>query len=166
MFKFTFVRNPFDRIHSAYYFLRAGGMGGLDEEFGQQVLGEFPTFEHFVFEGLEKEEIAGFWHFLPDTHFLSFEAGRAIELDFIGRYENLARDFDVVRRRVNPSARLAHSNLTPQKEDYRRAYTAKMVDSVARQYGADLELFGYEFEGAVRPIQLTSATGSPSTTRP
>ncbi len=166
MFKFTFVRNPFDRIHSAYHFLRSGGMGGLDAEFDRQVLKNFPTFEQFVLQGLEQEKVAGFWHFLPDTHFLSCEAGGPVDLDFIGRYETLEEDFDYVRARVNPPARLGHFNRTPKKEDYRSAYTPEMVDRVAQQYEEDLNLFGYEFDGPARPIRGTSAPGPRSTTRP
>ncbi len=147
MFKFTFVRNPFDRIHSAYCFLRANGMGGLDAEFNQRVLEPFHSFERFVLEGLDRNEVRSFWHFLPDTHFLSLKPGDALGLDFVGRYERLDRDFDFVRRRVNPAARLGYSNHTPAKEPYRRAYTAEMIDRVAKQYAVDLELFGYSFDG-------------------
>src|SRR5262249_33945036 len=146
LFKFTFVRNPFDRIHSAYHFLRAGGMGGLDEEFGRTVLKDFSTFEQFVFEGLEQEEVPGFWHFGPNTHFLAYERDTELELDFVGRFETLERDFGYVRARVNPTAKLGHFNHTPGKGDYRRAYTPGMVDQVARRYAADLDLFGYEFD--------------------
>jgi hypothetical protein len=153
MFKFTFVRNPFDRIHSAYHFLRSGGMGGLDAEFEQRVLKNYPSFELFVLEGLGKEEVATFWHFLPDTHFLSHKVDRPLELDFIGRYENLETDFQYVRSRVNPAASLGHSNRTVGKADYRRSYTTEMIDRVARHYKLDLDLFGYDFEGPARPIR-------------
>lgn len=166
MFKFSFVRNPFDRIHSAYHFLRSGGMGGLDAEFDQQVLQKYPSFEKFVLEGLNDSEVASFWHFLPDTHFLSYRRGRAIGLDFVGRFESLERDFEFVRSRVNPAAILGHFNRT-SAGDYRIAYTPEMIDRAALQYADDLELFGYEFEGPARPIRLTAAAAGPhSTIRP
>lgn len=165
MFKFTFVRNPFDRIHSAYHFLRSGGMGGLDAEFDEQVLRNYPSFEQFVLEGLNDRNVASFWHFLPDTHFLSYHSGRPLELDFVGRFESLERDFDVVRSRVNPAAVLGHFNRTAA-EDYRGAYTLEMIERTALQYADDLHLFGYEFDGPARPIRLTPAADPHLTMRP
>jgi hypothetical protein len=154
MFKFTFVRNPFDRIHSAYRFLRTGGMGELDAEFNQRILDQFRNFEHFVIEGLECEEVVRFWHFVPQIHFLGGDAAAVADLDFIGRYEMLKEDFNSVRRRVNPSAILSHYNPTRPREDYRLAYTAEMIDCVARHYALDLAVFKYQFDGSsalVRP---------------
>jgi hypothetical protein len=163
MFKFTFVRNPFDRIHSAYHFLRSGGMGGLDAQFNEQVLKDFHSFEQFVMEGLDRQDVSSFWHFLPDTHFLSYRPGHAVELDFVGRYERLERDFDYVRSRVSPAARLGYFNRAAAREDYRRAYTPEMIDRVAKRYAADLDLFGYRFDGLA---DEAADSGPLSTTRP
>lgn len=161
MFKFTFVRNPFDRLHSAYHFLRAGGMDGLDLEFDQRVLTNFPSFEHFVLEGLENEEVTSFWHFIPQSEFLTSEDGSVHDFDFVGRYETLAQDFEVVRARVNPSAELPHFNRTPVKDgDYRRVYTPEMVDRVAQKYAPALDLLGYEFDGAKRPMKVPGSKSS------
>jgi chondroitin 4-sulfotransferase 11 len=161
MFKFTFVRNPFDRIHSAYHFLRAGGMGEIDADFDRRVLKNFPSFEHFVLEGFENAEVSSFWHFLPQTDLLACEDHGLHDLDFVGRYETLAEDFEVVRSRVNPAAQLPHLNRTPSKDDdYRRVYTPEMIDCVARRYAAALDLFGYEFDGVERPTKLTEAHSS------
>jgi hypothetical protein len=145
MFKFAFVRNPFDRLHSAYHFLRGGGLSDEDANFCWERLSVFPSFEHFVLEGLQKPEIATYWHFLPQCHFLDSGADT---LDFIGRFESLEQDFEIVRIRVNPSARLEHINRAPREnQDYRQAYTAEMAKSVAAQYARDLDELGYEFDG-------------------
>jgi len=161
MFRFTFVRNPFDRIHSAYHFLRAGGMGEIDVEFAQRVLEKYPSFERFILEGLENEEVAGFWHFLPQTHFLGSEKDFHQDLDFVGRFETFEQDFDYVKARVNPSARLPHINRTPRKpRDYRRAYTPEMVDRLARHYAPVLALLGYEFDGAKRSAKVAKGVAA------
>ena len=153
MFKFTFVRNPFDRIHSAYHFLASGGVEGVDATFNEEVLSKFRSFEHFILEGLERDEVASFWHFRSSSEFLSYVPGEPVDLNFIGRFETLDRDFDFVRSRVNPRAALGRSNFTGPKRDYRKEFTAEMIARVSHRYSTDLQLFGYDFEGA---------TGSPA----
>lgn len=47
-FKFTFVRNPWDRLYSAYTFLKNGGRNQSDEAWTRSNLGGFSDFESFV----------------------------------------------------------------------------------------------------------------------
>jgi hypothetical protein len=154
MFKFAFVRNPYDRVHSAYHFLRLGGVDREDAEFGERVLSRYQTFEKFVLEGLEQEEVARFWHFRPQTHFITSDHGVVDSLDFVGCYENFERDFGYVRRRLRSNARPLHVNRTPGKGDYRRDYTYEMADVVAHRYAAAFDLFGYDFDGPRKPPKL------------
>lgn len=136
MFKFAFVRNPFDRIHSAYHFIRKGGMSAEDAAFNDRVMRRYPTFERFVLDGLD--EARGYWHFLPQTHFLGDG------LDFIGRFERIEEDFELAKARIKTSVTLPHMNRT-EKGDYRTAYTPEMIDRIRERYADDLSSFGYGF---------------------
>ena len=56
-FKFTFVRNPYDRLFSAYTFLKKGGLNELDRCWAEQNLTSFPDFESFVHGWVTPENI-------------------------------------------------------------------------------------------------------------
>ena len=47
-FKFTFIRNPWDRLVSAYHFLRAGGYNEADRRWFARELGSYRDFDDFV----------------------------------------------------------------------------------------------------------------------
>src|SRR5690606_6994134 len=49
-FSFTFVRNPFSRLYSAFSFLKKGGFNNRDLEWSQDNIGNVNTFEQFVME--------------------------------------------------------------------------------------------------------------------
>jgi hypothetical protein len=88
---------------------------------------------------------------VPQYRFLCAPFSTRIAVDFVGRYEQLDRDFSYVRQRLglDPSIRLPHHNRGPQASaggDYRRHYTAAMREVVDRVYREDIELFGYSFE--------------------
>lgn len=149
MFIFTVVRNPYDRIYSAYNFLMSNGMSPGDEEFRRRVLTNCPSFEHFVMDFLPRDEVRNHVHFVPQSHFLKGRNGLAQVLDFVGRFETLREDFDLIRKHVKPNARLRHSNKTPGSTaaDYRQAYSPAMIDRVKELYGESTKLLGYDFEG-------------------
>ena len=64
-FKFTFVRNPYDRLYSAYNFLKKGGMNAEDKQWADSNISEYNDFEDFVFNWLTKENAYGRTHFVP-----------------------------------------------------------------------------------------------------
>ena len=165
LFKFSFVRNPYERIFSAFTFLKRGGMNDQDAAYGAQVLGIYPDFERFVMDGLLNDEIRLGGHFNPQSHFLFDAAGTLNDLNFIGRFETLERDFGVVAERVKKGAALAHENETgrAKADAYRAAYTPQMIDQVTRLYGAAITSLGYDFDGParewVRPLDERVANG-------
>ena len=148
-YKFTFVRNPFDRLLSAYSFLKKGGMNHLDEQFQNKILSNYDSFESFVMEGLNEENILklGIWtHFYPQHKFLCDENDN-IMVNYVGRFERFNDDYETIRKRVPGASELKHFNKTKDKKitSYRDAYTQEMKEKVERLYKKDLEIFGYDF---------------------
>jgi hypothetical protein len=70
--------------------------------------------------------------------------GGEVLVDFIGRYENLAADYAVVKERLSLSADLPHTNRSSHGS-YRDYYTDETRAIVADRYARDIAHFGYRF---------------------
>ena len=149
LFKFAFVRNPWDRLVSAWLFLRDGGLNEQDRTWSSENLSRYPDFESFVLDWVSRADLdRSYVHFRPQLHFL--ESGRKrLELNFVGRFENLAADFEHVALRLGCNAMLQSLNRTRSRKSpsYRDYYTERSAEVVAKAYAADIRTFGYEFCG-------------------
>lgn len=144
-FKFAFVRNPWDRLASAYRFLKAGGITIQDARFARRHLAPFDSFESFVLDWVTPDNVMRYWHFMPQTHFISDERLHPV-VDFLGYFENLDADFATVCRRLGVSRKLALLNSTMRKGvSYRSLYTPAMQDIVEHVYKNDIATLGYDF---------------------
>lgn len=157
-FKFGFVRNPWDRLVSAYKFLCHGGMLRYPEDrrFGRFLRARCPDFDHFVLDWLDDHTSHLYVHFVPQAEFLRQQDGQ-LGVDFLGHFESIEQDFSHVAARINPGAQLRRLNASGQR-DYRALYTTpEMVDRVADVYRSDIDLFGYAFEQGAPEHQRHSA---------
>jgi len=148
-FKFTFIRNPWDRLFSAYRFLVRGGMNEKDARWAAQFLSPYRDFEDFVTRGLNREMIWSYEHFVPQYEFLCLPLTKAILVDFVGLYENLEEDFTRVRDKLGmpASVGLRKDNVTSSRQcGYRDSYTEQMKGIVAEVYREDIALLGYDFD--------------------
>lgn len=144
-FKFTFVRNPWDRLVSAYLFMKAGGAHRKDREWAQTHLSAHENFPSFVREGLSQENILNWPHFRPQVEFLKGQQGK-LAMDFIGRFENIQQDFRQVTDHLGIERELLFINKTKTKRDpYQSYYTEELRDIAAAVYREDIEAFGYQF---------------------
>lgn len=141
-FVFSFVRNPWDRLYSAYHYLGRGGtLREPDATFGRLLVQRYPTFERFVHEFLDARTIHAYYHFVPQHCFL--EARRdACAPDFIGRFEALDEGFRHVASRLGVATELPQLNRSGARE-HRSAYTAAMWNRVGELYREDCDRFGY-----------------------
>jgi len=133
-FSFAFVRNPWDRVVSAWYYLR----------FSLPVVPEQMSFTDFVATRTFLQAWTGsHFHQLP---YLVDGAG-AIIVSFIGRYEHLQRDVDRISARLDlPCSTLRRSgSARPPGDTYRHHYTDETRRVVAGECRADIEAFGYTF---------------------
>jgi chondroitin 4-sulfotransferase 11 len=134
--KFAFVRNPWDRLVSWHRMcLRPDGNG-----FQRYVREHYADFSEFIRDG-ERDELRRTC--VNQLDYVTDDAGKTL-VDFIGRFESLAADFDRLGLR-GTVGRLRHLNRT-EHADYRGYYTDETRDIVARRFAADCEAFGYRFE--------------------
>ncbi len=157
-FKFTFVRNPWDRVCSAYHFLQRGGMTRGDRAWAAANLAGLDTFERFVHEWLTPGNLRRYVHFLPQTFFLCLPGSSRLLVDFVGYFENLEADFRAIAHKLSIDAAraLRRDNQQPsgQRRHYTELYTDAMRDIVAEVYRRDIEMLGYTFDNASLPRQL------------
>ena len=146
-FKFTFVRNPWDRLVSSYFFLRNGGLGPQDAAWAEMNLGQFKDFGSFVRDWINEENIQTWVHFLPQFYFICDAEGN-IMMDFVGRMESMESDFAYVANRLDCTKKLARVN-AGNSSHYSTYYDEETRKIVRRVYKRDIELFGYSFESRV-----------------
>lgn len=140
LFKFAFVRNPWDLQVSSYHHIRRERPRLLEgiENFEAFLRWKFDPARPFQYHAALSSELQS--DYLIDLH------GATI-VDFIGRYEHLAEDFAAICRRLGLSCQLPHiRQATDRKRDYRTYYTAATAELVADHYRADIERFGYHFD--------------------
>ena len=143
-FKFTFVRNPYDRLFSAYTFLKKGGLNELDRCWAEQNLASFPDFESFVHGWVTPENIWSWVHFKPQ-HWWVCDASFNVKVDFVGRFEQMDSDVAIVQDRLSlPVAPLPKINVTDRPQALESPYTAETRAIVAQVYQTDFDLFAYE----------------------
>ena len=124
-FKFTFVRNPWDKIVSQYHFNRSKfGFGGS-------------TFKEYVRAWSAGQKISTF----PQLNLFYIDE----KLDFVGRFETLQEDFNIVCDKVGiPQQQLPHMNKSKHKH-YTEYYDEETRQIVAEKYTEDIKYFGYKF---------------------
>ena len=130
-FKFAFVRNPWDRLVSAY----SDRLNRPRRRPGRlfQTTNTFDEYVHFEARRgklFQHKQLAG--------------ADGQITLDFIGRFETLQEDFATVCTRLGIGIALPHVNRTHHRP-YHQYYDVALRDFVARHWQRDIEAFGYEY---------------------
>ena len=130
VFKFTFVRNPWDWQVSLYHYILEN-----PENHGYEKTMKMGSFRNFVFS---REKLS-----FTQTSCLVDESGNLL-VDFVGKFENLDQDFQSICHKVGISASLPHINKS-KRTDYQDYYDAETRDLTARLYAEDIERFGYTF---------------------
>lgn len=144
-FKFTIVRNPWDRAYSAYNFLKTGGITENDQLFAEKNILPFKDFEDFVLHGFSGKNQWNGLHFTPQHKFVCDWEGNQL-VDYIGRFEHLAADYEFICEKLGlgPS-NLKHINKTKNSGTYKEAYTPEMKKKIGEVYAKDILLFDYTF---------------------
>lgn len=142
-YKFTFVRNPWDRLVSSYFYLKKGGNGKEDLKYKEYFDKNFETFEKFVIEFLDVNIIYKHQLLIPQSLYLYDQWG-SLKVDFVGKIENIERDFKEVSNHIGISLKIPKVNMS-NHSDYKELYTEEMKSKVAKLYADDLHNFTYQF---------------------
>jgi hypothetical protein len=143
-FKFTIVRNPWDRLVSAYFFLKEGGFNDVDKKWYDKNISHYRNFDSFVKGWMSKTSVYDFIHFVPQYRYIAL--GDNILVDKVYRFESMDETLNDLSKRFSMKLENKHLNKTGSREKgYRQYYTKESEILVAKIYKKDVELFGYSF---------------------
>ena len=143
-FKFAIVRNPWDRLVSAYHYLNHGGNSSADLIFKSEYLCKYKTFEEFATNGLLIDEIKDWVHFRPQISFVA-DSEYNFMIDNIYHYENITNDIYEIGRKLNIRIAALDKVNASNRGNYRKYYTPVTAELVANIYADDIKAFNYSF---------------------
>jgi len=139
LFKFAFVRNPWDLQVSSWHHLRRER---------PHLVEHLPDFGSFIRWKLDPERPYQYHidtSIELQTDYLKDLDG-TILVDFIGRYENLVDDYQEACRQIGIKApSLPHKRQAEDRTDYRDYYDDDTSKLVKRHFERDIEALKYEY---------------------
>jgi len=169
-FKFAIVRHPFHRLVSGYTYWKNGALAGqeVDQPFVHRCRKEIDTLEKFVAYLMhvhqnnlwDERDIQGVdgkcpIQFRPQTWFLSNNNNELINLDYIGRYEDLDQSYEKVKyfireKNKDDNVNLNFCDLLPHTRASFHLYELppifkdpNFISQIMEIYKSDFDTFNY-----------------------
>lgn len=133
LFKFAFVRNPYDRFVSYCAFM-SRNTGHFERDpirFMKHIIKTVRPLDHLLY--------------LPQSSFLVDAQGR-LTVDCVGRTEDMQASYDAICAKIGLASSTLDKVNTSSHRDYRQYYDDELRALVGNLYRHDLELFDYGFE--------------------
>lgn len=142
-YKFSFVRNPFDRLVSSYFYFQRGGYTNSEKNWWNNKTKEIHDFNDFVQKWLIPNSNTKD-HFYPQYQYI-YDKNMNLKVDFLGRFERLEDDFEIVKKKLGINTKLISENKSERLTDYRYYYNTCSKKIVEKLYEKDLYLLKYNF---------------------
>jgi len=139
-FKFSFVRNPWDRMVS---------MSKYSGFYGCNIIDGKLSIEQYIkkFAGAEVDPRSKSYgddsETIPNAVYLNILNE---DVDFVGRFENLQEDYNTICSIIGCTNKLLHKEKgARKKKNYADFYTEATQKIVGEKYTKDIEYFNYKF---------------------
>jgi len=149
-FKFTFVRNPWDRVVSAW--TRSRGQNNYlvkdkkyidNPEWFKENL--FTPFNEYIQNKLSETYKTG--HFTPQELWLFRKPKKPYEYDFIGKFEDFEKEVERLLELLQIKKPEKILKISPSnKKDYHEYYDNKSIRVVKELYGKEIDFLGYTYD--------------------
>ncbi|MEM1324850.1 MAG: sulfotransferase family 2 domain-containing protein [Bacteroidota bacterium] len=130
-FKFGFVRNPWDWQVSLYRYTLQHSAHKQHE-----MVSKMSGFEEYMHWRVEHDVQL-------QKDFFYNENGECL-VNFIGRFESLATDFQYICQQIGIKAQLPHHNKSRDDHAFLKHYNAATLALITQYYQEDIEAFGYQ----------------------
>ena len=149
-FKFAFVRNPWSRLVSDFTMRTRGIYPSLPRDWNGDVV-EFKKWAHEQSK-LSQPDSRAIWTSNQLDRLL--DADGNLDVDFIGRFENIRADFRTVLEKINnihplPDEKhwtLPLRNASNNSKHYSEYYDDATSELVREHFQKDIDYFGYTYE--------------------
>jgi chondroitin 4-sulfotransferase 11 len=148
-YRFTVVRNPWDRMVSSFHYLKQGGIGFFDKDFRDRFMFDIDTFDSFVKKMMINKayeiKILTWVHFIPQHSFLENAEGD-ICVEKVYKLENISHEFHHLCNDLGLVNKTLLVENRSERQRYQQYYTAETADYVAEIYSDDIRRFNYTFD--------------------
>jgi len=135
-YKFAFVRDPYAWMHSWYRFRQRDNLKNPAHPFNKRYTGD-TSFNDFV-QTFSSNELM-----LKQSDFIARHNGELL-VDFVGRYESLQQDFDLICERLGISKRqLNRINVSKSTRSTLDSLDTSSIKIINDYFSQDFDMFGY-----------------------
>lgn len=138
-YKFTLVRNPWDKVVSHYEYRRKKNK--------TEIASRNISFSDWVKMTYGENKDPFYYNnprsFQAQVEWLKDDKGK-ISIDFIGKFESINEDFNQIKTVIGLDAELPHLNAS-RRTGYQSYYDDETRDIVASWFHEDIEVFEYRF---------------------
>jgi hypothetical protein len=149
LFKFSFVRNPWDRVASIYHFYKFNRVERVNRHIHNQVPNDFNVFVRSLFSTAPPKWTLGVYshpYKKIQKNWVTDMDGEII-VDHIARFENYNDEVNYISNQIgvkNPT--IYHLRKSGQRDkDYRTLYSDDTAELVSIHLKDDIDFFKYEF---------------------
>ena len=154
-FVFTFIRNPWDRLVSTFFYILKGGRAEIDirrrDLYLRKYRGDFRSFVLDIENWIDIKESDSIYHdqfiphFRPQNEFICDNSGNVL-VDFVGRVETIDTDFQSLCKTLSIDTVPLPKNNRSSHFSYHKYYDDETRAIVAKYYAKDIELFSFTFQ--------------------
>lgn len=130
-FKFAFVRDPYDRFISTYFFLNRGQLvAGEDETRNMKEAIQFKPYNSMLL--------------VAPQHHLITERDGTIGIDYVARYEDIQAAYEHICGQIGIPTKILTKKNTSDHKPSNSYYDSELRTLVSNFYRTDFELLGYD----------------------